>query len=58
MTVDTVITFVVVWLICGVISAAIGQRKNLPVGESFLWGALLGIIGTTSPNAIDHHPSE
>jgi len=32
-------------LIFGVITAVIGQKKNYPVGESFLWGALLGIIG-------------
>jgi hypothetical protein len=32
-------------LIWGAITAAIGQSKNYPVGESFAWGALLGIIG-------------
>ncbi|MGO9155336.1 hypothetical protein [Mycobacterium sp.] len=37
---------IIVWcLIFGAIAAAIGQKKNLLVAESFLWGALLGIIG-------------
>jgi hypothetical protein len=36
---------IVFWLICGVIAAAIGQKKNRSVGESFALGALLSIIG-------------
>ncbi|WP_238963853.1 hypothetical protein KN248_012980 [Mycobacterium paraintracellulare] len=32
-------------LIFGAIAAAVGQRKNLPVGQSFALGALLGLIG-------------
>jgi ribosomal protein S27E len=38
-------TLIVIWLICGGIAALIGQKKNLPVKDSFIWGALLGIIG-------------
>lgn len=38
-------TFVVIWLIIAVITAAIAQRKNLPVGQAFFVGAVLGIIG-------------
>jgi hypothetical protein len=36
---------IVILLICGVIAALIGQRKNLPVSNSFAWGLFLGIIG-------------
>ena len=36
---------VVLCLICGGIAAWIGQKKNLPAKDSFIWGALLGIIG-------------
>ncbi len=39
------LTIIVFCLIFGAITAAIGQKKNLPVAESFLLGALLGIIG-------------
>ena len=39
------LTLIVFCLIFGAITAAIGQKKNLPVAESFLLGALLGIIG-------------
>lgn len=36
---------IVVWVICGVITLLIGQKKNInPVG-SFLMGGLLGLIG-------------
>ena len=42
MNITSVLTF---WLICGAISAAIGTHKNLRTLPSFLWGALLGIIG-------------
>ena len=46
MDVGSLILWVIPWvLIFGAIAAAIGQRKNFPVAESFLWGALLGIIG-------------
>ncbi len=38
-------TLIVIWLICGAIAAGIGQAKNRPVGESFVLGLLLGIIG-------------
>lgn len=38
-------TLIVAWLFCGAVSAAIGHAKNRGVGESFLWGALLGLIG-------------
>jgi Protein of unknown function (DUF2510) len=38
-------TMVVIWLFCGAVSAAIGNSKNRGIGESFLWGALLGVIG-------------
>jgi hypothetical protein len=37
--------FILWCLIFGAITAAIGQKKNLPAAESFLLGALLGIIG-------------
>lgn len=36
---------VVAVLICGVIAAAVGQRKNRSVGDSFALGAIFGIIG-------------
>jgi hypothetical protein len=36
---------IVLCLICGGIAALIGQKKNLPVKDSFLYGAFLGIIG-------------
>jgi hypothetical protein len=38
-------TLIVFWLFCAAISAAIGHAKNRNIGESFLWGALLGVIG-------------
>lgn len=38
-------TTIVILAICGAITAAIGQKKNLPTGQSFALGALLGIIG-------------
>jgi len=38
-------TIIVICLILGAITAAIGQKKNLPVGQSFALGALLGIFG-------------
>jgi hypothetical protein len=37
---------ILVWcLIWGGVAVLIGQNKNLPQGECFAWGALLGIIG-------------
>lgn len=39
------LTLIAILLICGVVAAAIGQRKNLSVGGSFALGAILGIIG-------------
>jgi hypothetical protein len=36
---------IVFWLICAGIAALIGQKKNLPIKDSFTTGALLGIIG-------------
>jgi DNA-directed RNA polymerase subunit RPC12/RpoP len=38
-------TIIVICLILGAVTAAIGQKKNLPVGQSFALGALLGIFG-------------
>ena len=38
-------TLIVICLIFAAITAAVGQIKNLPVGQSFALGALLGIIG-------------
>jgi hypothetical protein len=38
-------TLIVIWLICGAIAAAIGQKKNFNVAHSFVPGALLGVIG-------------
>jgi DNA-directed RNA polymerase subunit RPC12/RpoP len=38
-------TIIVICLIFGAVTAAIGQKKNLPVGQSFALGALLGIFG-------------
>jgi hypothetical protein len=32
-------------IVCGIISMLIGQKKNFKMPESFLLGALLGIIG-------------
>ena len=37
--------WVVIWLICGGIAVWIGQKKNLPTRDSFIYGAVLGIIG-------------
>jgi ribosomal protein S27E len=34
-----------IWLVCGAIAAAIGQRKNLSVGGSFALGFFLSVIG-------------
>lgn len=36
---------IVAALICGAIAAAIGQKKNRGTGESFVLGAVLGVIG-------------
>jgi NhaP-type Na+/H+ or K+/H+ antiporter len=36
---------IVTCLVFGAITPAIGQKKNLPVGQSFALGAVLGIIG-------------
>ena len=38
-------TIIVICLIFGAVTAAIGQKKNLAVGQSFAPGALLGIFG-------------
>lgn len=38
-------TIIVICVTLGAITAAIGQKKNLPVGQSFALGALLGIFG-------------
>jgi len=38
-------TVVLLWLFCAAIAAAIAHTKNRDVGEGFLWGALLGVIG-------------
>lgn len=46
MDMGSLILWLITWaLIFGAITAAIGQKKNFLVAESFLWGALLGIIG-------------
>lgn len=36
---------IIIWLFCGAIGAAIANVKNRNVGEGFLLGALLGVIG-------------
>jgi Protein of unknown function (DUF2510) len=33
------------WLFCAAIAAATTHTKNRNVGEGFLWGALLGVVG-------------
>jgi hypothetical protein len=38
-------TIVVICLFCAAIAAVIGHTKNRSIGESFLIGALLGLIG-------------
>jgi Protein of unknown function (DUF2510) len=38
-------TAILLWLFCAAIAAAIAHTKNRNVGEGFLWGALLGVIG-------------
>jgi hypothetical protein len=38
-------TVIVICLIFGAVTAAIGQKKNLAVGQSFAPDALLGIFG-------------
>jgi cytochrome c biogenesis protein CcdA len=39
------LTFIVVWVICGIVAAMIGQSKNLNVGTSFVLGIVLGVFG-------------
>jgi hypothetical protein len=41
----SLVPVVFVLLVCGVIAAVIGERKNLGAGSSFALGALLGLIG-------------
>ena len=36
---------IIIGLICGAVTLAIGRGKNIPTSEAFLWGALLGVIG-------------
>lgn len=36
---------ILIWLLCAAVAAAIGHMKNRNVGESFLWGAVLGALG-------------
>jgi hypothetical protein len=38
-------TYIVIWLICGVITMVIGQKKNIHPFGSFVLGAVLGLIG-------------
>ena len=37
--------FIVIWLICAIITMLIGQKKNIDPFASFVIGALLGLIG-------------
>jgi hypothetical protein len=48
---------VVVWLFCGAVTAAIGRAKNRDVGESFLWGALLWVIGVIVVLCLPKNPA-
>lgn len=41
----TLTVVIAIWLVCGVIASIIGQSRGRGAGTSFLWGALLGIIG-------------
>ena len=46
---DTLFVAIIVFcLICGVVAAVIGHRKNLSVSQSFALGALLGPQGVAS----------
>jgi hypothetical protein len=38
-------TVILIWLFCRAVAAAIAHTKNRSVGEGFLWGALLSVIG-------------
>lgn len=38
-------TFIALWIICGIITAAIAHSKNLNVAEWFALGVILGIFG-------------
>jgi hypothetical protein len=38
-------TVILLWLFSAAVAAAIAHTKNRNVGEGFLWGALLGVIG-------------
>jgi Protein of unknown function (DUF2510) len=38
-------TAILLWLFSAAVAAAIAHTKNRDVGEGFLWGALLGVIG-------------
>ena len=42
------VALIVYCLLCGVVAAVIGHRKNLSVGQSFALGAFLGIYGVAS----------
>ena len=39
---------IVFCLLCGIVAAVIGHRKNLSVGQSFALGAFLGPYGVAS----------
>lgn len=39
------VTIIVVWLICGVISALVGNASGRSAGDSFMFGAIFGIFG-------------
>jgi hypothetical protein len=38
-------SFIVVWLICTIITMLIGRKKNIDMVGSFVMGALRGLIG-------------
>ena len=38
-------SFIVLWLICGIITLLIGRKKNIHPFGSFVLGAVLGLIG-------------
>ena len=42
------VALIVYCLLCGVVAAVIGHRKNLSVGQSFALGAFLGPYGVAS----------
>lgn len=44
---------VIVWLVCGGVAVAVGHARGRDALSSFLWGALLGVIGVIVVAVVD-----